>query len=118
MMFSLFALTRQFVVQGLFGLWIIVHRILNGKHFETIVALKLGKSFSSIVYLLVVVCEEKNTFNTIYILYMNAMHVLFAQNLRNVAGFMHDDSHCSHLFFRSTFLFSCPSHKKGDLSCA
>ena len=70
MRFSLFALTRQFVVQGLFGLWIIVHRILNGKHFETIVALKLGKSFSSIVYLLVVACEEKNTFNTIYIYYI------------------------------------------------
>lgn len=49
------ALTRQFILQWSFGLWILVHRLLNGRDFERLIALKLGRSFPSIVYLFVLV---------------------------------------------------------------
>jgi hypothetical protein len=106
-------LTRQFVLQGFFGLWIIVHRILNGRHFETIIALKLGRSFSSIVYLLVMVCKKK------ILLYMELhMYVRMYRIICNAAGFMHNDSDGSYIFFGSTFFLPCPPHKKGDQFCA
>ena len=103
-MFSPFALARQFVLQGLFGSWIIVHRILNGRHFETIVALKLGKSFSSIVYLLVVVSEEKNTYNTTYILLViNQAHIHMGVSFRISRDFQFDSKQS--LKFRSLHIY-------------
>lgn len=45
----------MFILQWSFGLWILVHRLLNGRDFEHLIALKLGRSFPSVVYLFVLV---------------------------------------------------------------
>eukprot|EP00250_Pteridium_aquilinum_P013672 c21496_g1_i4 orf=645-2138(-) len=44
-----------FILQWSFGLWILVHRLLNGRLFERIIALRLGRSFPCMVYLFVLV---------------------------------------------------------------
>ncbi|KAH7307501.1 hypothetical protein KP509_22G062700 [Ceratopteris richardii] len=52
--FLLMAASFMFTLQSLFGLWIVVHQTLKERHYKYIIASKLGRSFSSLGYLLVV----------------------------------------------------------------
>lgn len=66
----------MFILQWSIGLWILVRRLLNGRDFERLIVLKLGRSFPSTVYLSVLVsCTVWTMVATYFVGQLTSFHV-------------------------------------------